>query len=156
MADYTVKRDSFVADKPRVWFGKQLANLGTAPSFDLAPDGKRFVVLMPAESPEARTRQMIGLTMGSGRIHRQDWLANAGQHSGQSELMRLLGPTTHFCLPYLPCAGQDEIRQTTIQPAHRDSPTALLISYTNALQQERALVTNTNHIAVIIDADNVS
>ena len=52
-----MKRDSFVADKPRVWFGKQLANLGTAPSFDLAPDGKRFVVLMPAESPEPRETQ---------------------------------------------------------------------------------------------------
>jgi serine/threonine-protein kinase len=58
VANYTVKGETFVADKPRVWFGKQLlANLGTAPSFDLAPDGKRFVVLMPAESPEPRETQ---------------------------------------------------------------------------------------------------
>jgi hypothetical protein len=41
-----------VADKPRVWFGKQLANVGLAVNLNLAPDGKRFIVLMPAESPE--------------------------------------------------------------------------------------------------------
>jgi serine/threonine-protein kinase len=57
VANYTVKGDSFVADKPRVWFGKQLANLGTGVNFDLAPDGKRLVVLMPAESPEPRETQ---------------------------------------------------------------------------------------------------
>jgi serine/threonine protein kinase/Tol biopolymer transport system component len=52
VANYTVKGGTFVADKPRVWFGKPLANTGTAPNFDLAPDGKRFIVLMAAESPE--------------------------------------------------------------------------------------------------------
>lgn len=30
---------------------------GLALNFDLAPDGKRFVVLMPAESPEPREMQ---------------------------------------------------------------------------------------------------
>jgi serine/threonine-protein kinase len=55
--NYTVKRESFVADTPRVWFGKQLANVGVALNFYLAPDGKRFVVLMPAESPEPRETQ---------------------------------------------------------------------------------------------------
>jgi hypothetical protein len=57
VVNYTVKGDSFVADKPRVWFGKQLANLGVGVNVDLAPDGKRFVVLMPAESPEPREMQ---------------------------------------------------------------------------------------------------
>jgi serine/threonine-protein kinase len=57
VANYTVKGESFVADKPRVWSGKQLANLGLAPNFDLAPDGKRFVALMPAGSPEPRETQ---------------------------------------------------------------------------------------------------
>jgi serine/threonine-protein kinase len=52
VANYTVKGESFVADKPRVWFGKQLANVGLAVNLDLAPDGKRFVVLMSAESLE--------------------------------------------------------------------------------------------------------
>jgi hypothetical protein len=52
-----VKGESFVADKPRVWCQKELANLGLALNFDLAPDGKRFIVLMPAESPEPRETQ---------------------------------------------------------------------------------------------------
>jgi serine/threonine-protein kinase len=57
VANYTVKGESFVADKPRVWFGKHLANLGLTINLDLAPDGKRFAVLMPAESPEPRETQ---------------------------------------------------------------------------------------------------
>jgi eukaryotic-like serine/threonine-protein kinase len=57
VANYTVKGESFVADKPRVWSGKQLANLGLGANFDLAPDGKRFMVLMSAESPEPRETQ---------------------------------------------------------------------------------------------------
>jgi hypothetical protein len=31
----------------RVWFGKQLLNVGLGANLDLAPDGKRFIVLMP-------------------------------------------------------------------------------------------------------------
>jgi eukaryotic-like serine/threonine-protein kinase len=57
VANYTVKGGTFVADKPRVWFGKQLANIGLTANFDLAPDGKRFAVLMPAQSPEPRETQ---------------------------------------------------------------------------------------------------
>jgi len=57
VANYTVKGETFVADKPRPWFGKQLANIGLGGNFDLAPDGKRFVVLMPAEGPEPREAQ---------------------------------------------------------------------------------------------------
>jgi serine/threonine-protein kinase len=49
---YTVKEDSFVADKPRVWSDKQLADAGVAGiNYALAPDGKRIVALMPAEAP---------------------------------------------------------------------------------------------------------
>jgi serine/threonine-protein kinase len=49
---YTVKGDSFVPEKPRLWWGKQLANLGTGGNYDVAPDSNRLVILMPAESPE--------------------------------------------------------------------------------------------------------
>ena len=45
--NYSVKGDSFVAEKPRVWIEK----LGAAE--DLAPDGKRVAVLTPVESTEA-------------------------------------------------------------------------------------------------------
>jgi serine/threonine protein kinase len=45
---YTVKGDTFVAEKPRVW----IAKLG-GPDWAMAPDGKRVLVLTPAESAEA-------------------------------------------------------------------------------------------------------
>lgn len=45
---YTASGDSFVASKPRVW----IANLG-GKQFDLAPDGKRVVVLTPVDTPKA-------------------------------------------------------------------------------------------------------
>jgi hypothetical protein len=54
VVNYTLKGESLVADKPRVWFGKQLANTGSSVNIDLAPDGKRLAVLMPAETTEAR------------------------------------------------------------------------------------------------------
>ncbi|HEY6329699.1 MAG TPA: hypothetical protein VI756_10195, partial [Blastocatellia bacterium] len=57
VANYIVKEGVFTADKPRVWFGRQLANIGVGGNYDLAPDGKRFVVLMPAEGAEPRERQ---------------------------------------------------------------------------------------------------
>ena len=48
VVDYSVKGDSFVADKPRVWSEKQLTDAGNR-LYDLAPDGKRVVVLVPAK-----------------------------------------------------------------------------------------------------------
>jgi Tol biopolymer transport system component len=50
---YTVSGDAFVADKPRVW----IAALGTSSSlpggWDLAPDGKRVLVVAPVDSADA-------------------------------------------------------------------------------------------------------
>jgi hypothetical protein len=40
-----------VPDKPRLWSSTRLANTGAAPNLDISPDGKRFLVLMPAEAP---------------------------------------------------------------------------------------------------------
>jgi serine/threonine-protein kinase len=50
---YSVNGDTFVADKPRLWSEKRLANTGLTPPFDLAPDGKKFIVLMGSEGPAA-------------------------------------------------------------------------------------------------------
>jgi Tol biopolymer transport system component len=51
-AGYTVKGDSFAADKPRVWSDKQLADPGVnGINYALSPDGKRIAALMPAEAP---------------------------------------------------------------------------------------------------------
>jgi serine/threonine-protein kinase len=54
---YTVKGGSFVAELPQVWFARQLANIGLGVNFDLAPAGKRFVVLMPVEAQQPREAQ---------------------------------------------------------------------------------------------------
>jgi hypothetical protein len=49
---YTVKGDTFVAEKPRVW----IAKLGGT-QWDLAPDGKHVAMLTPVESVEAPTQE---------------------------------------------------------------------------------------------------
>jgi serine/threonine-protein kinase len=48
VAAYTVTGDAFVAGKPRVWSEQRLLDLGSppVPTFDLAPDGKRFAVIL--------------------------------------------------------------------------------------------------------------
>ncbi len=57
VADYTAQGGSFERGKPREWFGRPLASVGLASNFDLAPDGKRFLVLMPAGDAERRDNQ---------------------------------------------------------------------------------------------------
>jgi serine/threonine protein kinase/Tol biopolymer transport system component len=57
VATYTVKGDSFVADKPRIWSDKPILNAGFGRNYDLAPDGKRVVALMPVDVPEAQQAQ---------------------------------------------------------------------------------------------------
>jgi WD40 repeat protein/predicted Ser/Thr protein kinase len=47
-ASYSVKGDTFVPEKPRVW----IAKVGGT-EWDLAPDGKRVVVVRPVETAEA-------------------------------------------------------------------------------------------------------
>jgi dipeptidyl aminopeptidase/acylaminoacyl peptidase len=55
VAAYTVQRDSFVADKPRLWSAKQVGDLGSFPGFDVAPDGKRVLALFASEDPKPET-----------------------------------------------------------------------------------------------------
>ncbi len=52
---YTVKGDSFVAEKPRFWSEKQVADLSSFPGFDVAPDGKRVLALFASEDPKPET-----------------------------------------------------------------------------------------------------
>ncbi len=51
-ANYRIEGKSFHAEKPRLWTPKRLANVGQWRNFDLAPDGKRIVALLPAEGGE--------------------------------------------------------------------------------------------------------
>ena len=52
VAGYTAQGNSFVAEKPRLWSERQLSNLSnTSRNIDVAPDGKRFAVILPVEQP---------------------------------------------------------------------------------------------------------
>jgi serine/threonine-protein kinase len=53
---YEVKDGVFTPKTARLWSERLLASTGLTPNFDLAPDGKRFVVLMAAEAPAAHQR----------------------------------------------------------------------------------------------------
>jgi serine/threonine protein kinase/Tol biopolymer transport system component len=58
VASYIVNGDSFAADKPRVWSEKKIGDSGqTGTNFDIAPDGKRIVALMPVETAEGQKTQ---------------------------------------------------------------------------------------------------
>jgi len=57
VASYTVKGDSFVANKPLVWSEKKIGNLGQLANYDLAQDGKRIIALMPAETAAGQKAQ---------------------------------------------------------------------------------------------------
>jgi len=51
---------SLVTDKPRVW-SRQIAWFRTTRSYDPAPDGKRIVVLMPADTSQEPRDRLIFL-----------------------------------------------------------------------------------------------
>ncbi len=58
VATYTVKGESFVADKPRVWSPQRLGGAANAlKNVDLASDGKRIVALMPVETADGQKAQ---------------------------------------------------------------------------------------------------
>ena len=58
VTSYTVKGDSFMAEKPRLWSEKKLGGRpNSSKNFDLAPDGKRIVALMPVDTPDAQQSQ---------------------------------------------------------------------------------------------------
>jgi serine/threonine-protein kinase len=56
VVSYTTTADSFVPDKPRPWSPTPLADTGTYSNYDVAPDGRRLVVLMPIQPPRGRPR----------------------------------------------------------------------------------------------------
>jgi serine/threonine-protein kinase len=56
VAGYTVQGDVFFPAKARLWSEKALANT-VSRNVDLAPDGKRFVALMPTEGLETQPSQ---------------------------------------------------------------------------------------------------
>jgi serine/threonine-protein kinase len=59
VAAYTVKGASFVPAKPRAWSEKALANAGSWDNYDVAPDGKQILALVPAEGSEERAQSHV-------------------------------------------------------------------------------------------------
>jgi Tol biopolymer transport system component len=53
---YTQKDGAFFPDKPRVWSNVRLSESGQR-NLDIAPDGKRFIALLPAASLQAQTQR---------------------------------------------------------------------------------------------------
>jgi Tol biopolymer transport system component len=49
VTSYKAAADSFSAAKPRLWSEKPLLDLGVSYPYDLAPDGKRFAVVLYAD-----------------------------------------------------------------------------------------------------------
>ena len=53
-AGYTTKADAFLPERPRLWSDIRLADVGMNRSWDLHPDGKRIVGLMPVQSASGK------------------------------------------------------------------------------------------------------
>jgi len=70
VATYTVKGDSFLPDEPRLWSERQLFDIGNTSggnTFDPAPDGKRMVALIAADTLEAqRSRGHVTFLLNFG------------------------------------------------------------------------------------------
>src|SRR5262249_17012712 len=78
VASYTTKGDSFLPDKPRRWFEpNRLADTGFYQNFDISPDGKRFIALMPAEGPgEQRANKAVFLLNFFDEVRRRALAGN--------------------------------------------------------------------------------
>lgn len=60
VASYHARGDSFLPDRPRVWT-KKIVGFSTTRSYDPAPDGKRIVALMAADTPQESPDRLIFL-----------------------------------------------------------------------------------------------
>jgi len=65
---YSVKGDTFVAEKPRVWIAKPGGNF-----WDLAPDGKRIAVVIREASAQApqQGREIVMLLNFADELRRR-------------------------------------------------------------------------------------
>jgi len=79
-ASYTVKGDTFVVEKPRVW----IAKLGGT-QWDLAPDGKRVVVLTAVDTPEAPKPEHEIVLLRNFRDELRRKVPVAKSHAGRSK-----------------------------------------------------------------------
>ena len=57
VAGYSADAGVFAAAKPQVWCEKKLAFLGGCYPYDLAPDGKRFAVVLNPDTASEQARK---------------------------------------------------------------------------------------------------
>jgi DNA-binding winged helix-turn-helix (wHTH) protein/Tol biopolymer transport system component len=56
-----VRGDSFIADNPRPWSQRRLVSFPTTRGYDPAPDGKRVIALVPADSSQEQQEHVVFL-----------------------------------------------------------------------------------------------
>jgi hypothetical protein len=59
VASYAAKGDSFAAGRPQVWARENLPSLGGNYPYDLAPDGKRFAVVLNPGRAQVRSTDSV-------------------------------------------------------------------------------------------------
>jgi len=75
---YTVSRESFHADKPRLWSPGQFTDLGVFVNFDLHPDGKRFAVLKaPGTESQSGPNNKVNFILGFFEVLRRKFPAES-------------------------------------------------------------------------------
>ena len=67
VAPYRVQGDAFVRGTPHLWSEKAPPIQGGSPYLSMMPDGKRFIVALPAASVEPQKELTVLLNFG-------DWL----------------------------------------------------------------------------------
>jgi DNA-binding winged helix-turn-helix (wHTH) protein/Tol biopolymer transport system component len=70
VAAYTVKGDSFLAEKPRFWSKKPMSENDFSAGFDVAPDGKRVLAVFPADGAKPETILRVLLNVDSELLRR--------------------------------------------------------------------------------------
>ncbi len=70
VAAYTLQGDSFVPGKPRFWGDKPLADIGSFPAFDVAPDGTRVLALLASGDTKPETFLRVMFNVG-GELRRR-------------------------------------------------------------------------------------
>jgi serine/threonine-protein kinase len=61
VASIEERGDSLAVETPRVWFGERIPTFASTKSYDPAPDSKRIVALLPADTPEEPHDRVIFL-----------------------------------------------------------------------------------------------
>ena len=62
---YSVKNGSFVAERPRPWVARALADTGVISNFDVDPTGGRVLALMPAGTRDQQSPNHVTIRLNA-------------------------------------------------------------------------------------------